>query len=119
MIRDTTAEVFTCSTTPVSATERTARWRHAGAHLHLTGPTSFADAVERALFLRGAFIVRPVSPSHEALSAITAAGALILTHAPSDNRTVVLGDQQATVNSVNDLLRFLESHAILQGEPKQ
>jgi hypothetical protein len=114
MIRDTTAEVFISSTTPVSATERSARWRHAGAHLHLSCPVSFADAVERALFLRGAFIVRPDSPSGETLSALTTAGALILTHAPSEDHTVILGDQRATVSGVDDLLRFLESHAILQ-----
>jgi sulfate adenylyltransferase large subunit len=119
MIRDTTAEVFTSPTTPVSAAERTARWRHAGAHLHLTGPASFADAVERALFLRGAFIVRPISPSPETLAALTAAGALILTHAPGDTQTVILGDNQLTVSTVDDLLRFLESHAVLQGEPKR
>jgi sulfate adenylyltransferase large subunit len=119
MIRDTTAEVLISSTTPVSATERSARWRHAGAHLHLSCPVSFADAVERALFLRGAFVVRPDSPSGETLSALTAAGALILTHAPSEDHTVILGDQRATVSGVDDLLRFLESHAILQGEPKR
>jgi sulfate adenylyltransferase large subunit len=119
MIRDTTAEPFISLTTPVSAAERTARWRHAGAHLHLTGPTSFADAVERALFLRGAFIVRSTSVSSEPLAAFTAAGALILTHTPGDIQTVVLDDQQATVSTVEDLLRFLESHAVLQGEPKR
>jgi sulfate adenylyltransferase large subunit len=119
MIRDTTAEVFTSPTTPVSAAERTARWRHDGAHLHLTGPTSFADAVERTLFLRGAFIVRPASTSPETLTALTAAGALILTHAPSNTQTVIATDQQATVSTVDDLLRFLESRAILQGEPNR
>jgi sulfate adenylyltransferase large subunit len=119
MIRDTTVEAFTSTTTLVSAAERTARWRHAGAHLHLTGPASFADTVERTLFLRGAFIVRPTFPSPETLAALTAAGALILTHASADTQTVVLGDQQATVSSVDDLLSFLESHAILHGEPKR
>jgi sulfate adenylyltransferase large subunit len=119
MIRDTTAEPLTSATTPVSAAERTARWRHAGAHLHLTGPASFADAVERALFLRGAFIVRPTTPSRETLAALTVAGALIFTHTPEDTQTAILGDQQATVSTVDDLLRFLESHAVLQGEPKR
>jgi hypothetical protein len=119
MIRDTTADAFTSETLPVSAAERTARWRHAGAHLHLTGPTSFADAVERALFLRGGFIVRPISPSPETLAALTAAGALILTHTPADTQTVSLGDNQLTVSTVDDLLRFLGSHAVLQGEPKR
>jgi len=119
MIRDTTAELSTSPNIPVSAAERTARWRHAGAHLHLTGPASFADAVDRTLFLRGAFIVRPTSTSPETLAALTAAGALILTHAPADTQTIILDDQQAAVSSVDDLLRFLESHAILQGEPKR
>jgi sulfate adenylyltransferase large subunit len=119
MIRDTTAEAFTSPTIPVSAAERAARWLHVGAHLHLTGPASFADAVERVLFLRGAFIVRPTSPSPEILTALTAAGALILTHLPGDTQTIILGDQQATVSTVDNLLRFLESHAILQGEIKR
>jgi sulfate adenylyltransferase subunit 1 (EFTu-like GTPase family) len=119
MIRDTTAEDFTSSTTPVSAVERSARWRHAGAHLRLTGPASFADAVERALFLRGAFIVRPTSTSPDTLAALAAAGALILTHVPSDTQTVILGDEQAAVSTVDNLLSFLESHAVLQGEPKR
>jgi sulfate adenylyltransferase large subunit len=119
MIRDTTAEPFISLTTPVSAAERTARWRHAGAHLHLTGPTSFADAAERALFIRGAFIVRPTSVSPETLATLTAAGALILTHTPGDIQTVTLGDNQLTASTVDDLLRFLESHVILQGGPKR
>jgi sulfate adenylyltransferase large subunit len=119
MIRDTTAEPFISLTTPVSAAERTARWRHAGAHLHLTGPTSFADAAERALFIHGAFIVRPTSASPETLATLTAAGALILTHTPGDIQTVTLGDNQLTASTVDDLLRFLESHVILQGGPKQ
>jgi sulfate adenylyltransferase large subunit len=119
MIRDTAVEAFVGSTTPVSADERISRWRHAGAHLHLTGSASFADAVERALFLRGVFIVRPPSPSPEILAALTAAGALILTHSSSDTQTIVVGDQQATVSTVDDLVRFLEAHAILQGEPKR
>jgi sulfate adenylyltransferase large subunit len=119
MIRDTTAEVFTSSTTPVSAAERTARWRHVGAHIHLTGPASFADAVERALFVRGGFIVRPTFAVPETVATLTAAGALVLTHASADIQTVNLGDVQATVATVDDLLQFLESRAILQGEPKR
>jgi sulfate adenylyltransferase large subunit len=119
MIRDTSAEVFSSSTIPVSAAERTARWRHAGAHIHLTGPASFADAVERALFVRGGFIVRPTFAAPETVATLTAAGALVLTHASADIQTVNLGDEQATVTTVDDLLRFLESRAILQGEPKR
>jgi hypothetical protein len=75
--------------------------------------------VERTLFLRGAFIVRPTSTSPETLAALTAAGALTLTHVPSNTQTVILGEHQATISSVDDLLRFLESHAILQGEPNR
>ena len=119
MIRDTTAEAFATPIIPVSAAERAARWLHVGAHLHLTGPASFADAVERALFLRGAFVVRPTSPSPETLTALTAAGALVLTHMPADTQTIIFGDQHATVSTVDNLLRFLESHAILQGEIKR
>jgi sulfate adenylyltransferase large subunit len=117
MIRDTTADAFNSSTTPVSATERTARWRHRGAHIHVTGPGSFANAVERALFLRGAFTVRISFPSPEIVTAFTAAGGLVLSHAAADTQTVLVEEEQTSVSSVDELLRFLEVHAILQGEP--
>ena len=87
--------------------------------MHITGPVAFADAVEQTLFLRGAFVVRPELPSQETLAGFTAAGALIVTHTVSDGQTVAFGDRRAAVTSVDDLLRFLEAHAILTGVPKR
>jgi sulfate adenylyltransferase large subunit len=124
MIRSTTADIATTNA-PVSTAERAARWRHFGAHLHLTGPASFADAVERALFQRGAFIVRPATPSAETITTLVDAGALVVTHAlthtEAEAQTITLGDldaHQTPVTSTDELLRLLETHAILQGEPR-
>ena len=64
---------------PVEASERLARWGHAGAHVALVGTEAFARAVERALFERGVFVVRVVDTDVSALSVLTAGGALALT----------------------------------------
>jgi sulfate adenylyltransferase large subunit len=118
MIRSTTADAASTPTTPVSTAERAARWRHFGAHLHLTGPTSFADAVERALFQRGAFIIRPTNPSAETITTLTDAGALVLTHTHAEFPTITLDGDQTPIATTDELLRHLETHAILQGEPR-
>jgi sulfate adenylyltransferase large subunit len=119
MIRETNIEARTTTTNVVTAADRAIRWGHSGAHIHLTGPVAFADAAEQTLFLRGAFVVRPELPSQETLAGFTAAGALIVTHTVSDGQTVAFGDRRAAVTSVDDLLRFLEAHAILTGVPKR
>jgi hypothetical protein len=116
MIREINAEANTVLTNAVTAADRVARWGHSGAHIHLTGPVVYADAVERTLFLRGAFVVRPESPSQETIDGLTAAGALVVTHNISDGQAVMLGNEQAAVTNVDDLLHFLEAHSILRGE---
>jgi len=118
MIRSTTAEVA-IPISSVSPAERIARWGHPGDHFHLSCSVEFADAVERSLFLRGAFIVRPSSPSEETLFALAASGALILTHTPSHDQIITLGNQQISVATVDSLLRFLEDQGILQGRTKR
>jgi sulfate adenylyltransferase large subunit len=118
MIRSTSTGTASTPQTPVSAAERAARWRHFGAHLHLTGPTTFADIVERTLFQRGAFIVRLSSPSAETVTALTDAGALVLTHALTNSPAVLLDGQPTSAANVEDLLHLLETQAILQGEPR-
>jgi len=102
-------------TGPVAAEERAARWRHVGAHLHLRGPVEMADEVERALFVRGAAILRPDSASPDEVAAMTAAGALVLTHAVAEASEVTVAGHHAAVGTVDELLRFLEVHEILQG----
>jgi sulfate adenylyltransferase large subunit len=118
MIRETNAEARTTMNV-VTAADRAIRWGHSGAHIHLTGPVAFADAVEQALFLRGAVIVRPELPSQETLAGFTAAGALVTTHTVSDDQTITFGERREAVTNVDDLLRFLEAHAILTGVPKR
>jgi sulfate adenylyltransferase large subunit len=115
MIREISAEANTVLTNVVTAADRVARWGHSGAHIHLTGPTVFVDAAERTLFLRGAFVVRFESPSRETIEGLMAAGALVVTHTISNNQAVTLGNEQTAVTNVDDLLHFLEAHAILVG----
>jgi sulfate adenylyltransferase large subunit len=120
MIRDSSADSAIDSTEPVSAVERTARWHHRGAHLHLTGSKLFADSAERVLFSRGAFIVRLASVPPDTLSALTSAGVLVITYTQSDAQTVTLNHQQAIATAnVDELLRILEDHDILHGESKR
>jgi sulfate adenylyltransferase large subunit len=120
MIRDSSADSAIESTGPVSAVERTARWHHSGALIHLSGPKSFADVVERALFLRGAFIVRLVSASPDTLTALTSAGVLVITHIQSDEQIVTLNRQHVfAAADIDELLRILEDHNVLQGETRR
>jgi sulfate adenylyltransferase large subunit len=119
MIREINAEANTVRSNVVTATDRVARWGHFGARIHLTGPTVFVDAAERALFLRGVFVVRPESPSRETIEALTAAGALVMTHTISDGQAVTFGNKQEAVTNVDDLLHFLEAHSVLVGGPNR
>lgn len=101
---------------PVSVDERTSRWRHAGAYLELTGPVAFADDVERALFLRGAAVLRPDTTDADTLAAMSAAGALVLTHTVAETAGVTVAGHHATVVTVDELITFLEAHDILIGD---
>ena len=115
MIRETNTEADSALTNAVTAADRVARWGHSGAHIHLTGPVVFADATERTLFLRGAFVVRPEHPSQETIEGLTAAGALVVTHIISNGQTVTLNNEPAALTNVDDLLHFLEARSILTG----
>jgi len=100
----------------VTASDRRKHWGHSGAHIHLFCPADFADMVERTLFHRGAFIVRPEPPSQESIAALTAGGALVLTHTVSEANSVRFGKWQTAISDVDDLLCFLEAQAILNRE---
>lgn len=115
MIREINAEASTVLTNLVTAADHVARWGHFGAHIHLAGTTVFVDSAERALFLRGVFVVRPESPSPETIEALAAAGALVVTHTISDDHAVTCGNKQAAVTNVDDLVHFLQAHSILVG----
>ena len=119
MIRETNAEANPAMTNVVTPADRVARWGHSGAHIHCTGPVVFADAAERALFLRGAFVVRPERASRETIEGLTTAGALVVTHDISDSQTVTFGNEHKTVTNVDDLLHFLEANSILTGGLKR
>jgi sulfate adenylyltransferase large subunit len=117
MIRNTkSATALENSSSPVTPEERSERWRHVGAHIHLTAPDSFVFAIERVLFLHGAFVVRISEASSAIVEALTHAGALTITHTSSDIQTVTLREKQASVANIDDLLRFLSSHSVLKGD---
>jgi hypothetical protein len=117
MIRNTkSATALENSSSPVTPEERSERWRHVGAHIHLTAPDSFVFAAERVLFLHGAFVVRISEASSAIVEALTHAGALTITHTSSDIQTVTLREKQASVANIDDLLRFLSSHSVLKGD---
>ena len=101
---------------PVSLEERASRWHHAGAYLQVAGPVAFADDVERALFLRGAAILRPDAANADTLAAMSAAGALVLTHTVAETASVTFAGHHAAVASVDELIKFLEAHDILIGD---
>ncbi|MBB5318167.1 sulfate adenylyltransferase subunit CysN [Tunturibacter empetritectus] len=115
MIRSIGAETIAKTTNVVTEADRRERWGHSGAHIHLFSPIDFADVVERTLFLRGAFIVRPELPSEESIAALTAGGALVLTHDTSEGKAVRFGEREIALSDVDDLLRFLEAQAIITG----
>jgi sulfate adenylyltransferase large subunit len=100
----------------VTASDRRKHWGHSGAHIHLFCPVDFADIVERTLFRRGAFIVRPEPPSQESIAALSAGGALVLTHTVSEAKSVRFGQWRTVISNVDDLLRFLEARAVINGE---
>ena len=102
---------------PVSLEERANRWRHAGAYIQIVGPVAFADEVERTLFLRGAAILRPDAANADTLAAMSAAGALVLTHTVAETSSVTVAGHHAAVASVDELIKFLEAHDILIGDP--
>ena len=113
MIRETLAERDYVHA--VTAKERAARWGHTGAHVHLSGPEELADAVERMLFVRGAFVVRAENGS-VAVDALMAAGALVLTHEILDVSSVALNGQRTEVETTQDVQVLLVDKGILRGE---
>ena len=98
----------------VSAEERAARWGHAGALVRVSGAAEFADALERALFERGAFVVRSAYGSEAPIEALVAAGALVIAFDPAEELRVKLGDEPVAVGSVEDVVRLLEERSILK-----
>jgi sulfate adenylyltransferase large subunit len=63
----------------VTAEDRIARFGHLGAHLILAGSLEFAEALERALFHRGANVVLSFHEEPATLATLLAAGLLVIT----------------------------------------
>ncbi len=100
---------------PVTSAERRKRWGHAGAQLALSGPTELADAVERALFSGGAFVVR-LPANDESIRALVHAGALLLTHTMDDFFAVTLGAERIALTKPEDIIRVLQERGLWNGE---
>jgi sulfate adenylyltransferase large subunit len=87
MIRDVlvapASAIAAAETGRVTAEERSLRWGHIGAHVSLEGTEAFTDAVERALFERGALVIRADVADAAPMPAWIASGALVLTLQPS------------------------------------
>jgi sulfate adenylyltransferase subunit 1 len=103
----------------VAHKDRVARFGHTGAHLILGGSGEFADAVERALFDRGANVVRWKGNDDASVTPLLAAGLLVVTlrQPASDDlsftaeiaghaeRFAGQGDLRAAVTATLNLLR--------------
>lgn len=120
MIRNTVADDLPEKISSfVTKEHREQRWGHSAAHIHLQGPAEFAIAVERSLFLRGAFVVRLEEPSPIALRVLADAGALVITYEDSTRLAVTVDDSQSPLDGVEDLLHILTGRSILRGEDIQ
>jgi sulfate adenylyltransferase large subunit len=105
---------------PVTPLERTARWGHIGAHLHISGSKEFADLVERALFQRNTFVVRLDPAALAAKQTLIARGVLVLTHSSTDSlQTVTVADHVGEIAGIDDLIQFLQAHSILKEDAKR
>ena len=125
MIRDAhSAEAISDNglTEPINPADRIARWGHAGATIALRGSQAFANAVERALFLQGAFAVQVKRSNQELTIALTQAGALAITLDDRDKSSfsVQVDDDLAEIDSkdlavaVKAVLRLLGGKSILR-----
>lgn len=125
MIRDAhSAEAISDNglTEPINPADRIARWGHAGATIALRGSQAFANAVERALFLQGAFAVQVKRSNQELTIALTQAGALAITLDDRDKNSfsVQVDDDLAEIDSkdlavaVKAVLRLLGGKSILR-----
>ncbi len=117
----------TASLQAVSSEEKRSRYGHVGAHLELAGSTELLDALERALFHRGAFVVR-LEDGHSAATAVAASGALVLSRIegpqPYLRATTVAATYDIEVSeldlhaAIDHILDELRSLGILEGSSK-
>jgi sulfate adenylyltransferase large subunit len=114
---------------PVGVEERVRRWGHQAAHLVVTGSAEFADALERALFERGAVAFRCGPRDGPVQQSILDGGGIVLTLVPAaaggwtETRegkyvTVAVAEEPGSgkqLDQVSRLLALLEKSGILRG----
>jgi sulfate adenylyltransferase large subunit len=122
-IRDSAAETDRTSAVPasaVSAAERVKAWGHTGAQLVFRGDAAIAAAVERALFVQGAFVVRV---GEKAAALFADAGALAIVFAGGDRSGVTVNTAagsewfelpRETAEAVEATLRLLRGSGIVR-----
>jgi hypothetical protein len=108
------AHLLSTHSGPVSARERFLRWGHRGAILTLTGPSTVADRLERALFHEGMVTLRlnAADQSAAALAAQAAdSGLLVLLHAEtdSDSLSVSVAEHSLTLADDDTIARRLQT----------
>ena len=105
------------STGRITPSERSTRFGHTAAHLILRGPQTLAEDIERSLFTQGANVVLLDPSSEPTITALLAAGLLVITHKPAETATLTLaGTHPEPINSPTDALAYLHHHNILQRE---
>ncbi len=108
----------------ITALERAARWGHAGVVLRLNAPIAVANALERALLLAGAFVVRPPDDDPTTPGVLADAGALVLVAEESNDLVSLrIGSSRAEFvpragagEAVANLLSLLRQAKVLQRE---
>ena len=109
---------------PVTPLERASRWGHAGVVLRLNAPADVVHALERALLLAGAFVVRPADDDPTIPGVLADAGALVLVAEESSNSVSLrIGSSHAefvpragTAQAVANLLSLLRQAKVLHRE---
>jgi sulfate adenylyltransferase subunit 1 len=89
---------------PVTAQERSAKWGHTGAVIHLSASATVLDAIERALFQLGAITVRSTQADAAFHSVCANAGFLVFAFEENDKdaATVQIGSAAVERHPEND-----------------
>ena len=114
MLREAGAARIRAAAESVTPEERSVRWGHNGKHINVTGPVAFADAAERALFLRQAVVLRLGTPSADTLEAVAGAGALALTHTASMETAISIDGKRFAATTIDEMLSILETQGVLK-----
>ena len=107
----------------VTTDERQFHYGHIGAELQLTGSQELLSGLQRALFEKGAFVIALQSADLNAAPAITAAGAIALSHQLAEEASLRISTHAATQiiqtsadnteQAIKAILEGLHAHGIL------